>query len=282
MPVLAVNFDTSLDDEIRKNYNPNKIEADMALPALPKIINGSQNVPGKPPEKPAVRQIKKSTAPAPQKYTLEAQLPPATAAKFKQAIYSENYATLKAGTKINVKLLSSISDKTPKGTKISFVSQYPVSTTYFTIPIGTVFNGRIGDSHRPQLAGNGGLIVIDINSLTLNDGTHPISAYVTTVNYKNVFFNNIKGKRNYLNGMVKSTAPGRHFFGKMLSITANLARDGSSIILSPFSLGLGVIILAGNVIASPALALFYKGGSVYIKEGANFEIKLLDDMIIYK
>lgn len=37
--MLALELDTSVDDFIRKNYNPNKIEDDIQLPALPKILN---------------------------------------------------------------------------------------------------------------------------------------------------------------------------------------------------------------------------------------------------
>src|SRR5574344_102318 len=36
-PVLALNFDLSADEEIRKQYNPSKLEQDMGLPPMPKI-----------------------------------------------------------------------------------------------------------------------------------------------------------------------------------------------------------------------------------------------------
>lgn len=35
MPAFALELDTSVDDEIRRNYNPSKLE--QTLPALPKV-----------------------------------------------------------------------------------------------------------------------------------------------------------------------------------------------------------------------------------------------------
>lgn len=255
MPVLAVELDTSIDDSIRKNYNPDKIEQDMTLPPLPDIF--------------------KHETPAPQVKNIQIQA---------QNIPNKTritYAVLKKGTKISLKLLNNISDRTKSGTKISFVSTYPVSTTFFTIPMGTRFTGKIINSHGPQFTGNGGLIAMEIDSMIINEETQQLNAHVTKVNDKHIFFNNIKGQRKYAKSMLASIKPGRHFMSKMLRITGNLAIDGSSIVLTPFSLAAGVMGLGGNIMISPALALFYKGGPVRVNSGSEIEVKLSQDMYIY-
>jgi len=282
LPALAFELDTSIDDDIRRNYNPSKIEEDNPLPALPRILN-EQKAPVTPTVKPVsvpktqtqvqVQLQQKAQAQAQYNQIVQKPTPPDG---------KESYITLKKGTKVKVRLQNSISDKTKKGTKLTFVSQYPVSTTYFTIPSGTVFKGEIARSHKPQFGANGGLIVIKINSMIINSSIQPVNAYVTKANSKKIFLNNIKGKRKYMSSMFKSTRNGRHFFRKMLGVTQNLAFDGSSIVLTPFSFVAGAITLAGNVIAAPALAMFYKGGSINIPEGSNFEIKLSEDVFIYK
>ncbi len=260
MPVLALDIDTSVDDEIRKNYNPEKIEEDLVLPSLPRIINEPQ-LQSKP-----ISQTK-----------INEQL------QYKQAISKtskETYTIIKKSTKIKVKLLADISDRTKRGTQVNFISQYPVSTTYYTIPMGTVFRGEIIQSHPPQLSGNGGLMVIRINSVILNNETHPLNAYVTEANFKKIFFNKIKGKRKYLSSMLKSMKPGFHFCHKMFIVSGNLARDGSSIVLAPFAIVFGASAVAGNLFVSPVLAVFYKGNSINIKGGSNFEINLAQDLFI--
>lgn len=285
-PVFALEFDTSLDDEIRKNYNPNKIEKDMQLPALPRVFN----------EKPASTTTVVNSKPdlTPIKKPIEqAQTQPQTLSIRKQQssisqkqpvakLSAESYATLKYGTKIKVRSLSTISDKTKKSTRVSFVSTYPVSATYFTIPAGTVFKGEVINSHRPQFTSNGGLIKIKVNSVILNGQTQALEACITKANHKKIFQNNIKGKRKYLSNMFKSTKPGCHFCKKMIRVTAYLASDGSSIIIAPFSFIAGFAAVAGNIIVSPVLATFKKGGSIAINEGSDFEIKLIQDMYIYK
>jgi hypothetical protein len=271
--VFALDLDTSVDDEIRKNYNPSKIDDDALLPALPKITKESM-------ESSDTKSV--HSVPIAQKTTYKKNI---TSQSQKASLQYKNnvsikpqvnppvsYITLKQGTKIKVKLQTPISDKVRKGTKVSFISLYPVSTTYFTIPMGTIFKGEVVSSHKPQLSGNGGLIKIRVNSMLLNNQTQPLDAYVTKANYKKVFFNNIKGKRKYISNVFKSTRPGRHYFKKMLTVSANLAQDGSSIFVAPFSLALGVFALGGGIILSPVTALRYRGNSINIPENSMFEI----------
>ena len=52
-------------------------------------------------------------------------------------------------------------------------------------------------------------------------------------------------------------------------------------ILTPFSVVAGVIGFGANTIASPVLALFKKGDTLYLRSGSDFEIKLLQDVFIY-
>lgn len=269
MPVFSLEIDPSIDDDIRRNYNPNKLNEDMGLPALPKALNENNFKPVTYPQKPVAKPVNLKKINNFQ----------ATVKKIDTS-NSQNYAVIKSGTKVKVKLLNYISDKSKKGTRVSFISEYPVTATYFTIPMGTVFQGEIINSHRPQFTGNGGLIAIKINSVILNNGIKPINADVTKVGSKRVFLNNIKGKRKYLSSVLKSMNPGRHFFEKMVRLTAELALQGSSAVLTPFSLAAGVVALGSNAIAAPVTGLFYKGGSVYIPEGTNFEIKLTQDMYI--
>lgn len=273
MPIFALEIDPSIDDDIRRNYNPNKLNEDMGLPPLPKAINENNykpvTYPQKPVSKPANNPVNLSKINNFQ----------ATVKKI-DTTNNQNYAVLKSGTKIKVKLLNALSDKSKRGTRVSFISEYPVTTTYFTIPMGTVFQGEIINSHRPQFTGNGGLIVVKINSVILNNGIKPINADVTKIGSKMIFLNNIKGKRKYLSSVLKSMNPGKHFFAKMIRLTAELAAQGSSVVLTPFSVAAGVIALGSNVIAAPVTGLFYKGGSIYIPEGTNFEIKLTQDMFV--
>lgn len=292
----AAEFDMSVDDEIRKNYNPEKLEQDVGLPPLPKNIDNeykqddikpianikaTQKAQSKTVVKTQGTQVIKpqATEQIPQEATTD-NLPVKISKEQINSAVISNKAVLKKGTKISVRLLDNLSDKTKKGTKVRFISQYPVTTTYFTIPMGTEFYGRVIDSHSPQFLTNGGLIKIEVTSVVINGKVQSLDAFVIRANHKMIFFNNIKGKRKYISSMVKSTKSGRHFFGKMLRVTGTLAADGSSIVVAPFSIIAGVTAVGGNILVSPVLGLFHKGDSIKINGSTAFVLKLRQDMFI--
>ena len=64
MPVYSLELDMSIDEEIRKNYNPSKLELD-ALPPLPEMQNSTEVLPDIPSSAtPSVPSVpKSSTAP---------------------------------------------------------------------------------------------------------------------------------------------------------------------------------------------------------------------------
>lgn len=188
------------------------------------------------------------------------------------------------GKKFKVHLSQSISSSTPAGTRISFKSIYPETSRYITIPSGTVFYGKIANSHAPQLTGNGGLIVIEVNQMVYKGSAYNIDAKVSVANGKHIFLNNIKGKRMYFQSIPKALKPGTTFFRKMWRVTCNLAKNesGVEIILTPFSLISGVLVYAVNFVASPVLAIFYKGKSITIPANSQFTIQLREDAVLLK
>ena len=170
----------------------------------------------------------------------------------------KNSYVVPKGKKFKVRLQQTISDKTPEGTRISFVSVYPETSTYITIPSGTIFKGKISD--------------------------YEIDAKVSVANGKRIFLNNIKGKRQYFQSIPKAMKPGNRYFKKMWRVTCNLAKNdsGVEIILTPFSLLTGTVVWAVNFVTSPVLAIFYKGKSITIPKDSPFTIQLREDAILLK
>lgn len=196
----------------------------------------------------------------------------------------KNSYVVPKGKKFKVRLQQTISDKTPEGTRISFVSVYPETATYITIPSGTVFKGKITDTHPPYITGNGGLIVIDVDQMIYKGRAYEIKAKVSVANGKHIFLNNIKGKRQYFQSIPKSMKPGTNYFKKMWRVTCKLAQNdsGVEIILTPFSLLTGTVVYAVNFITSPVLAIFYKGKSITIPKDSPFTIQLRENAILLK
>lgn len=259
-PSFALNFDVSVDEEIRKNYNPSKLEIEN-LPPLPNVKSTPQtstiyntkpasNLPqlSKPTQKPIISAIDKSTA-----------------------------LKLRYGTKFIVRSQQGISDSLRVGSRLSFVLQRPVSQTFVTIPQGTVFYGEVIDSHTPQISGNGGLLVIKIDSMTYQGKNVPIDAKITKVNHKNVYINNIKGKRQYWKNVAKQVNKGDRFYKRTRRASAKLSGNPFGTIISPIPTIVGMGTYAVNLVGSPIIGLFGKGGRISVPAGSQFEIKLVEE-----
>ena len=205
MPVFALEFDVSVDEEIRKKYNPSKLE----LEGLPPVPNVKPTKPSSPASTPKAQPVKTQTP-----TSSLPSLTPATQKPIISNVRSSTAIKIKSGTKFTVKSYQGVSDSTRVGTRLSFVSQRPVYTKYVTIPQGTVFRGEVIDSHFPQMTGNGGLVVLSIDSMVLNGSNLGIKAKITKANHRKIFVNNIKGKRLYWKNVSKQVDKGERFYQK--------------------------------------------------------------------
>ena len=241
--IAEEEFDTSIDEQIRKEY-----KVDDVLPKLPSAVPTASTV-----------EIPKTPSYNPTGKTY----------------------TLKRGTKITLVSNSSISDRLLKGSKVSFSSYERIITKEgVTIPSGTIFKGTVVDSHTPQLSGNGGLVELSINEIYFNGIRSDINTKVSVANSKRVFLGNIKGERSYWKNCAKKINKGSNAYKATERAADVISRYPVINILSFVPLIGGAVIYSVNLVASPILAIFTKGGSVSIPSGTMFEIKLTDSNII--
>lgn len=286
--------DDSIHNEIKKEYDLDN------LPPLPKIGKEAKTI-----------ENKKITPPiesVPIKYTTNKKTTPKETQKINikegkntektrqkenkrvnqqqktfvtQTAYNNKSIKLSSGKTFDVKLMNTISSKSRIGTSVVFASIKPQTFKYITIPIGTMFYGKIVDAHSVQFTGNGGLIVIKVHSIKYKNKIYPLEAKVTLADDKHIFFNNIKGKRMYLKNMYKKTSYGRKTVKRTFQSSKNLTKDPYTLILSPFPLCFGVLTYGVNAVISPVLAIFTKGMDITIQKNAKFKIKMIDDAYIY-
>ncbi len=238
----AVEFDSSIDASIRKDYNVEEND----LPPLPSGITASEN-----PITSSASSVYKPTG--------------------------KTY-TLKHGTQINLSSQKNISDWQQKGYRISFAAkQGIVSKEGAVIPSGTIFKGIITDSHRPQITGNGGLIELKIDEIYYNGIMSKIETKVSLANSKKVFRGNIKGQRLYWKNFSKVMTPGKKVFSATQTCASVMAPIPVVNILSVVPLITGAAVYTVNLAAAPIIAVFTKGGSLSLPAGTNFNIKILND-----
>ena len=279
MPVCSFELDLSVDEEIRRNYNPSQLE----LEALPPIPETKNSIPKTPSRK---TSSQKSTVSSPPKNLPTTEFSSSTRMIKKTLPKTSSNSDLtavkiKKGTKFLVKSQTGVSDSSRAGAALSFVSQQLVTQRYLTIPAGTVFKGIVLESHSPQITGNGGLIVLQVNKMIYNGSTHSINAKITKASGKKIFFNNIKGKRQYWKGVLNQIDKGQNFYDKTRNLSAKLSRNPIGTIISPIPTITGAVVYTVNFVGSPLFSIYYKGGKVSLPSGTLYEIKLLDDLYIY-
>lgn len=256
LPVMSYELDMSVDEEIKKKYDSDKLKYD--LPPLPKTTPTSS------PSSVGQSSALKTTP------VYSVSVPNVT------KVTSKDGLKIPYGTKFQVHSNQPISDWQRSGTNISFTSYAPVYKGAVSIPSGTKFYGVIEESHRPQKTGNGGLVVIRITRMSYNGRTFSVNAKITKANSKKIFFNNIKGKRQYLKGVANQIDKGEAFYKKSRKTSAKMADNPILVILSPIPTIAGFAGYSVCTILSPLTALTSTGSSLSIPSGSSFEIKLLE------
>lgn len=273
---FAFELDTSVDEEIRKNYNPSALEQN--LPALPKTAPSQSAT-----TKTTVTTTNKTTPVVPKTQPVSQPSKPQLVIKKMDNDYKFDKSTairIKKGTKFRVKSNCVISDYQREGTRVSFTSIKPVTQRYITINEGTRFNAVVEDSHLPQFTGNGGLIVLMVDGIVVNGSTKSVHAKITKANMKKVFLNNIKGKRGYIKGVSRQVDKGENFYKKTRRTSTKLADNPVGLIISPIPTVFGAVVYAVNLVGSPVFAIWAKGSRISIPAGSEFEIKLLEDVYL--
>ena len=273
---FAFELDTSVDEEIRKNYNPSALEQN--LPALPKTAPSQSAT-----TKTTVTTTNKTTPVVPKTQPVSQPSKPQLVIKKMDNDYKFDKSTairIKKGTKFRVRSNCVISDYQREGTRVSFTSIKPVTQRYITINEGTRFNAVVEDSHLPQFTGNGGLIVLMVDGIVVNGSTKSVHAKITKANMKKVFLNNIKGKRGYIKGVSRQVDKGENFYKKTRRTSTKLADNPVGLIISPIPTIFGSVVYAVNLLGSPVFAIWAKGSRISIPAGSEFEIKLLEDVYL--
>ena len=254
LPIFAIDFDVSVDEEIKKKYNTNKIEYD--LPPLPKV----QSTTSVNTQKPSVAtSVTKVSAP-----TNVVQL------------NKTNGYKIKAWSKFLVVSSQTISDNLKSGANLTFTLQQDWYGKYVKLPKGTKLYGKVQRSHKPQYTGNGGSIVFKIVAVSYNGKTYQMDAKVTKANNKNIFLNNIKGERRYLKGVKKQVEKGEAFYNKTSKTATKLSSNPILFIISPIPKVVGFAGYGVCTLLSPITAVSTKGDNLSIPSGKVFEIKLLE------
>ena len=264
VPVFGYELDTSVNSQIEQKYDANKLNKDMK-------VNQNQGQ----------KQISNKKPPKGTPVFDNSATPVTKITNTVQNIVTQKTGTkIPSGTKFSVKSNASVSGWSGVNSLLTFTSTQPVYKSNIVIPAGTQFRGIIAASHGGQITGNGGLIKIKITSMSFNGKTITVEGKITKVNSKNVFFNNIKGARQYLQGVDNKITQGINFYKKARNLSSKMSSNPVGTILSPLPTITGWLGSAVCTVTSPVTGLTQKGKNISIPSGSLYEIKLTQDAYI--
>lgn len=267
--VFGYELDLSVNDEIEKKYDSNKLNQEMNTSTKTNKTSSKST------------KLSNKTVPKTTPVFDISSIP--IISKIQNTVNrtaSNLGMKLPSGTTFDVKSSIKLTDWSGVNTPITFTSINPVTKKLLTVPAGTTFKGKVALAHHGQLTGNGALIEIDITSMTLNGKTYPIEAKVTKVNSKNIFLNKIKGQRQYITGVKNKVQSGVAFYKKSRQISTNLSSTALGTIVSPLPTIAGFVGAAASTVASPVTGLLQKGSGITIPANSEFEIKLTQDVYL--
>ena len=270
LPVISYELDTSVNKEIEKKYESNKLNEDMKVKEK-NTTSSKNNMVNK--SVPKLTPVFDNTTPSVVKNNN-------TNSNSIKTSTPKTGIKLSSGTKFIVKSNASVSSWSGVNSSFTFTSTAPVYKSNITIPTGTTFRGIISASHKGQMTGNGGLIKIKIISMNFNGKTIPIEGKITKANSKNIFFNNIKGARQYLQGVDNRITQGVNFYKKARNLSSQMSTNPVGTILSPLPTITGWVGSAVCTLTSPVTGLTQKGKNISLPSGTIFEIKLIEDVYI--
>lgn len=270
IPAKSYNLDTSVNKEIEKKYESNKLNEDMKVKQT-NSKSSKNNIVNK--SVPKSTPVFDNTTPGSVKNTN-------TNNNSIKASVPKTGIKLPSGTKFVVKSNANVSSWSGVNSRLTFTSTAPVYKSDITIPAGTTFKGIISASHTGQMTGNGGLIKIKIISMSFNGNTVSVNGKITKANSKNIFFNNIKGSRQYLQGVDNRITQGVNFYKKARNLSSRMSTNPVGNILSPLPTITGWVGSAVCTLTSPVTGLTQKGKNISLPSGTVFEIKLMKDVYI--
>ncbi len=200
--------------------------------------------------------------------------------KIKQALGELELEVLKLnkGRKFLVISSQNLSDSDKYGIPVSFESVHKEYILSDNKPSKVVFKGIIEKTQGPRFAGKSGSVKIKLEKITIDSITYPVSAIISKINDKSVFFNTLNSAPCYLSNLALTANQGvmnnsiKDPCTNEICTVNTLARP--LIFLGAAGVGLADLLI------SPIAALKLKGDNTNIPKNTYFEIKLDEELHI--
>lgn len=141
-----------------------------------------------------------------------------------------------------------------------------------------MFKGKIEKTHKPRMMGKSGTIKIALEKITVDSITYPVTALISKIDNKKVFFNTIGASPCYLSNLADAANNGVIHSSLKDPCGSNMCTTNTYTKPLAF-LGAAALQIA-DLMLSPFAAVTRKGKDVDIPLNTYFEIKLDKDLYV--
>lgn len=186
---------------------------------------------------------------------------------------------LEKGRKFVVVSDRMLSSDSVSGIPVRFESVQKEYLAYDKRPSKIVFQGRIEKTGKPRLAGKSGTVKVKLEKITIDKITYPVSALISKIDDKNVYFNTLSGAPLYGANLADSFNNGT-IHSSWKDPCGNMQCTSSNNLARPIIYLSAAALQAADLLISPIATLFKSGSDVTIPKKTFFEIKLDKDMYV--
>lgn len=177
-----------------------------------------------------------------------------------------------------------VSDRNLESTSVSglpvkFESIQKEYLTFDKEPSKIVFEGKVEKTGKPRLAGKSGTIKIKLEKITIDKITYPVSALISKIDNKAVYFNTLSAAPIYIANLADAASNGT-INSDLKDPCINHSCTTGKNYTRPIIYLTAAALQTADLLLSPLTSLFKKGTSVTIPEKTYFEIKLNKDMYV--
>lgn len=185
---------------------------------------------------------------------------------------------LEKGRKFIVVSEQNLNNGNVEGIPVRFESVQKEYLTYDKKPSKIVFKGKIEKTHKPRMMGKSGTVKIALEKITVDSITYPVTALISKIDNKKVFFNTIGASPCYLSNLADAANNGVIHSSLKDPCGSNMCTTNTYTKPLAF-LGAAALQIA-DLMLSPFVAVTRKGNDVDIPLNTYFEIKLDKDLYV--
>ena len=184
--------------------------------------------------------------------------------------------------KFIVQSLQPMSSSSPIGTVVNFKSVRSETLIPGAQPTEVIFTGQIIENNPPRLVGRSSTLKLKIDTMKVGNITYHTVAYISRMGKKMVMTGVLTGNPIYMENLADTANRGTITIDKVYKDPCKFHCESIKSPIRPLYYLGGAVLQVADLLLSPVICVFKRGGEIEIHQYTSFEIKLEDSVSLLK